>query len=110
MGDIIDHKSQFLHQLPILGRFIRPHLKGDHIRDEEWQAHKLVEQLGILDAAGVDGAFIFQFISQITPFDENPRYDLEMASSSLVKYATSMENTTLHILTCHGNLKSHLER
>ncbi len=85
-GDIIDHKTQFLHQVPLFGQFIRPHLKGDHIRDEEWQAIKLVEQLGILDSAGVDGAFIFQFISQITPFDENPRYDLDMASSSLVKY------------------------
>ena len=85
-GDIIDHKSQFLHQLPLLGRFVRPHLKGDYIRDEGWQARKLVEQLSILDAAGVDGAFIFQFISQITPYSDNPRFDLDMASSSLVKY------------------------
>jgi hypothetical protein len=85
-GDIIDLKSQFLHQLPLLGRLVRPHLKGNHVRDEEWQAHKLVENLSVLDKAGVDGAFIFQFISQITPYSDNSRYDLDMASCSLVKY------------------------
>lgn len=35
---------------------------------------------------GVDGAFIFQFISEITPYNDNPRFDLDIASSSLVKY------------------------
>jgi hypothetical protein len=85
-GDIIDVRSQFLHQLPLLGRLVRPRLKGNCVRDEEWQARKLVENLSVLDDAGVDGAFIFQFISQITPYSDNPRYDLDMASSSLVKY------------------------
>ena len=85
-SDIIDHRSLFLHNLPILGRFVRPHLKGIYVRDEAWQARKLVEQLTVLDGAGVDGAFISQFVSQITPYSDNPRYDLDMASSSLVKY------------------------
>jgi len=85
-ADIIDHRSQFLHQLPMLGRLVRPHLKGDYVRDEGWQAAKLVETLSILDGASVDGAFISQFLSQITPYSENPRFDLDMASSSLVKY------------------------
>jgi len=85
-GDIIDHRSQFLHNLPILGRFVRPHVKGNHVRDEAWQARKLVEQLTVLDGAGVDGAFISQFVSQTTPYSDNPRYDLDMTSSSLVKY------------------------
>jgi hypothetical protein len=66
-GDIIDLKSQFLHQLPLLGRLVRARTKGNHVRDEEWQARKLVENLILLDNAGVDGAFVFQFISQITP-------------------------------------------
>jgi hypothetical protein len=83
---IIDVKSQFLHQLPVIGRFVHPHLKDNHVRDEQWQADKLVETLSILDNAGVDGAFIFQFISQITPYDDKPKFDLDMASSSLVKY------------------------
>ncbi len=83
---IIDVKSQFLHYaIPGLGRFIRPRLTGDHVRDEPWQARKLVEQLSVLEGAGVEGAFIFQFISQITPYADDPKYDLDMASSSLVK-------------------------
>ena len=65
---------------------MRPHIKGKHVRDEEWQARKLVENLEVLEEAGVDGAFVFQFISQITPHNEDPRFDLDMASSSLVKY------------------------
>jgi hypothetical protein len=85
-GEIIDLKSQFLHQIPVLGRFVRPYTKGNHVRDEGWQARQLVDNLSVLDKAGIDGAFVFQFVSQITPYNENPRYDLDMASSSLVKY------------------------
>jgi hypothetical protein len=83
---IIDFKSQFLHQQPLVGRFVRPHLVGDHGRDEQWQASQLVDNLAVLDRAGVDGAFVSQFISQIDPYSDDPRYDLDMASSSLVKY------------------------
>jgi len=84
---IINLYSQFFHyRLPVLGRLVRPRLNGDHVRDEAWQAEKLVETLGILDAAGVDGAFISGFLSEITPYNDRPKYDLDMASSSLVKY------------------------
>jgi hypothetical protein len=84
---IINLKSQFLHfGVPLLGRFFKPHLNGEHVRDEAWQAKKLVETLEVLDAAGVDGAFISQFLSQINPYNDDPRYDLDMAGSSLVKY------------------------
>ena len=47
---------------------------------------QLVENLAVLDGAGVDGAFVSQFVSQIDPYSDDPRYDLDMASSSLVKY------------------------
>jgi len=84
---IVDFWSQFLHYtIPVLGRFIKPHLNGEHTRDEAWQAQKLVETLSILDQAGVDGAFISQFESQINPYNDDPRHDLDMASTSLVKY------------------------
>jgi hypothetical protein len=83
----INLSSQFLHyRFPLLGRFVKPHLNGIHVRDEAWQATKLVETLEILDRAGVDGDFIMQFESQITPYSDDPRFDLDMASSSLVKY------------------------
>ncbi len=83
----INETSRFLHyRLPLLGRFVKPHLNGAHVRDEAWQATKLVETLGLLDRAGLDGEFIMQFESQITPYSDDPRFDLDMASSSLVKY------------------------
>ena len=84
---IVNFWSQFFHyKIPVLGRFIKPHLNGEHTRDEAWQAGKLVETLQILDAADVYGAFISQFVSQINPCSDNPRYDLDMASTGLVKY------------------------
>jgi hypothetical protein len=84
---LIDLWSQFFHyKLPLIGRFIRPRLNGEHVRDEAWQAKKLVENLDILEKAGADGAFVSGFLSQITPYSDEPRYDLDMASSSLVKY------------------------
>jgi hypothetical protein len=84
---IINESSQFFHYgIPLLGRFVKPHLNGEHARDEAWQAKMIVETLELLDAAGVDGAFIMQFLSQITPYNDTPRYDLDMASSSLVRY------------------------
>jgi hypothetical protein len=84
---IINEGSQFIHyRLPVFGRFVKPHLNGKHIRDEAWQAAKLVETLEMLDKAGVDGAFVSSFESQITPYDDDPHHDLDMASSSLVRY------------------------
>lgn len=83
---IIDIRSQLLHQLPVIGRFVRPHLREPQVRDEAYQARKLVEQLGILDTAGVEGGFVSTFISQITPYAPDPLHDLDMASASLVSY------------------------
>lgn len=40
----------------------------------------------ILDDAWVDGTFVFQFISQISPYSDNPGYDFDMAATSLVGY------------------------
>jgi hypothetical protein len=86
-GQIIDFRSQYFHyKIPALGRFIKPHLNGEHRRDEAWQAVKLVETLQILDAAGVYGTFVSQFVSQINPYSDDPRYDLDMAGTGLVKY------------------------
>jgi len=95
-GNIIDDKSQaFHHLLPLIGRFIRPKLTGNHVRDEGLQARELVDQLSVLDKAGVYGAFVSVFVSQIHPYDENPRYDLDMASMSLVKsYPQGRRGTT----------------
>ena len=71
---------------PVLGRFIEPHLNGGHTSEEAWQASKLVETLKILDAAGVYGAFVSQFVSEINPYSDDPRCDLDMAGAGLAKY------------------------
>jgi hypothetical protein len=87
-GDIIEEKSRIFHYMvPLLGRLVRPKLKsGKHVRDEGLQARELVDQLTILDNAGVYGAFVSTFEEQTKPYDDDPRYDLDMGSLSLVKY------------------------
>jgi hypothetical protein len=85
-GGDVDSVSLFFHTLPVVGRFIRPKVRVIHPRDEAWQARKVVETLKILDAAGVEGAFVSDFVSQIKPYDDDPKYDLDTASSSVVKY------------------------
>jgi hypothetical protein len=85
----------FLHKLPVMGRFVRPRLNGDFVRDEALQAREVVETLGILDAAGVDGAFIMTFVDPLNIYDRDPRYDLDMNSFALVKsYAGGQHGTT----------------
>jgi len=68
-----------------VGRFIRPRVKRVSERDENLQASNLINQLELLDRAGVDGGFIFTFAFSIFPYDDNPLYDLDRASASLVK-------------------------
>lgn len=61
-------------------------LDGDYVRDEGLQARELTDQLGILDRAGVDGAFVFTFATPLAAHrDDDPRGDLDLASYSLVK-------------------------
>lgn len=69
---------------------IPPRVDGHYIRDEGLQANELADQLGILEGAGVEGAFVFTFVSPNSPYREDPVYDSDMASFSLVKsYAES---------------------
>ena len=64
---------------------VRFKLKKGYVRDEEMQARELVEQLEILDKAGVEGTFVSTFVSEIAPYNDDPRYDFDMNSYSLVK-------------------------
>jgi hypothetical protein len=85
---VIDQRSQFLHQLPLVGRLVRARLNGEYVRDEGLQARELAEILGILDAAGVDGVFVSSFVEPLAPYSDDPRYDLDMSALSLVKSYT----------------------
>jgi hypothetical protein len=64
---------------------IPPQIDGHYVRDESLQARELGDQLSVLDAAGVDGAFVFTFVSPTSPHNEDPNHDSDMASFSLVK-------------------------
>ena len=62
-----------------------PRLNGPYVRDETEQAHELTEMLSIFDAAGVDATFVMTFVAPLDPTSDDPLYDLDMASYSLVK-------------------------
>jgi len=64
---------------------IPPRVDGHYIRDEPLQARELVDQLEVLDAAGVEGAFVQTFVVPNSPYSPDPRYDSDMANFSLVK-------------------------
>ncbi|MGA3198003.1 MAG: hypothetical protein ABSD89_01135 [Halobacteriota archaeon] len=57
---------------------------------------ELIETLGILDAAGVDGAFVFTFAFPIYTYDKDPRYDLDIVSISLVKSCAGGKHGTTY--------------
>jgi hypothetical protein len=83
---VADHRTVLLHQLPLVGRLVRPRLKpGGYVRDEELQAAELSQTLSILDAAGVAGAFVNCFADRLAPYSDDPRYDLDMSALSLVR-------------------------
>jgi hypothetical protein len=96
----VDNTSRFLHLLPLVGRFIRPRLKKIDERDEGEQARRLVDQLKLLDSAGVDGGFISTFVFPLNPYDDTPKYDLDRESASLVKtFANGKHGTTYPDMT-----------
>ena len=82
------------HLLPVVGRFVRQRLKGDYVRDEAMQARELTETLSILDAAGVDGCFVAEFVTAGATFSEEARYDLDMNAFALVKTYRRSKGTT----------------
>ena len=91
---VADQMRVGLHQLPVVGRFVRERLNGDYVRDEAMQARELTETLTILDAAGVDGAFVAEFVTAAATFSDKPRYDLDMNAFALVKTYRRRRGTT----------------
>ena len=82
----VDYLSVWLHRIPLAGRLVRPRLKpGAYHRDEEHQARELTKTLSILEAEGMNGAFIWTFADPWLIHTADPRHDLDMASTSLVK-------------------------
>ncbi|HLO28864.1 MAG TPA: hypothetical protein VK249_07010 [Anaerolineales bacterium] len=69
-------------------------LDGEYVRDEALQAHELIDMLTTLDHAGVDGTFVFTFVSPVLTHHLDPKFDLDMASYSLVKSYANEHGTT----------------
>jgi len=87
---------------------VPPRANGHYIRDEGLQARELVDQLGVLDAAGVDGAFVQTFVSPNNPYRPDPRFDTDMANFSLVKSFPEAEAAELSRRQIVSNAKEML--
>jgi hypothetical protein len=82
---VTDTTRLWLHTRPVIGHFIRARLKGTFQRDEAMQARELDETLGELERSGVAGALLSTFTTPEAGTDDDPRYDLDMDSMSIVK-------------------------
>ncbi len=82
---VTDTTRLWLHTRPIIGRFFRGRLNGTFQRDEAMQARELAETLDELERSGVAGALVSTFATPEALTDDDPRYDLDMDSMSLVK-------------------------
>lgn len=60
-------------------------IKPGYVRDEELQAREVSDMLTVLDAVGVDGAFVFVFSSPTLVHRADPLRDFDLGSYSLVK-------------------------
>jgi hypothetical protein len=82
---VTDTTRLWLHTRPVIGRFFRPRLSGTFQRDEAMQARELEETLDELERSGVAGALLSTFATAGAYTDDDPHYDLDMDSMSLVK-------------------------
>jgi hypothetical protein len=80
LGDKIPVPMPFAQMLKLI-----PKVDGHYIRDEGLQAKEIIEELVAFDTAGVEGAFVFTFVSPTSAFNEDPRFDMDLGSFSLVK-------------------------
>ncbi len=72
-------------QLPVVRRLIRPRVRTVRPRDEHAQARLLVDQLKLLDQAGVDRAFVMSFSFPLAPYSADPGHDLDATALSIVR-------------------------
>ena len=82
---VTDTTRLWIHTRPVIGRFIKARLEGSFQRDEAMLAREISEALDDLERAGVAGALLSTFVTPEAPANDDPRYDLDMDSMSLVK-------------------------
>ncbi|MBK1786678.1 hypothetical protein [Prauserella cavernicola] len=62
-----------------------PRVRKGHVRDESVQARYLAELIGLFDAEGVHGCFVFTYAMPDFPHDAEARRDLDLAGFGVVK-------------------------
>jgi hypothetical protein len=62
-----------------------PEIIGNPVRSERTQAGYLTELLSVFESMGLYAAMAFEFVTPDQPHRPEPRYDLDMASYSIVK-------------------------
>ena len=80
LGEKLSIPTPFAEMLKII-----PKVDGHYIRDESLQAKEIIEELAAFDAVGVEGAFVFTFVSPTSAYNDDPRFDMDLGSFSLVK-------------------------
>ena len=83
-------------QIPVIRQRIRPRVRTVHPRDEQAQARLLIDQLEMLDQAGVDGAFVMSFSFPLAPYGEDPRHDIDATALSIVRTLPRGEHGTTY--------------
>jgi hypothetical protein len=87
-------------QIPVIRRFTRPRVRTVHPRDEPAQAGLLIDQLELLDQAGVDGAFVMSFSFPLAPYSEDPRHDIDATALSIVRTLRRGQHGTAYPGVC----------
>jgi hypothetical protein len=80
LGEKLSIPTPFSEMLKII-----PKVDNHYIRDESLQAKEIIEELATFDAVGVEGAFVFTFVSPTSAYNDDPRFDMDLGSFSLVK-------------------------
>jgi hypothetical protein len=93
---VTDTTRLYLHTRPVIGRFFRSRLKGTFERDEAMQARELGETLVELESAGVAGALLSTFATPEALYNDDPRFDLDMDSMSIVKSLPKRRRGTVY--------------
>ena len=88
---VTDTTRLWLHTRPVIGRFVRPRLKGVFQRDEAMQARELADTLDELEHSGVAGALLSTFVTPGVLYRRRsslrPRHGLHVTRQVLARRA-----------------------
>jgi len=63
-------------------------LNAEYVRDEAMQARELIDMLKIIETSGAEGAFAFTFVTPALAYNDDPKFDIDMAGYGIVKSYT----------------------